>query len=161
MDLGSKESNRRMLSILFLYPSLPVAWYAVWGRMCPSPVIYLGIRPIWYIGMSHKIIIKSLTDGLNASEAIYFDKINPNHDMAFLVFLKIPSLFNIWTGWWWLLVGGRGIWCDCNKFRIKAAAISGQGLEPYVTICHDTVTRPWRVQPRSAESECAGEAGDN
>ena len=38
--------------------------------------------------------------------------------------------------------------CDVIVTRIKAAAISGQGLEPYVTICHELLQDLGRVQPR-------------
>ena len=38
---------------------------------------------------------------------------------------------------------------ECDVIvRIKAAAISGQGLEPYVTICHELLQDLGRVQPR-------------
>ena len=46
---------------------------------------------------------------------------------------------------------------ECDVIvRIKAAAISGQGLEPYVTICHELLQDLGRVQPTSAGEEQLG-----
>ena len=39
--------------------------------------------------------------------------------------------------------------CDVIVARIKAAAISGQGLEPYVTICHELLQDLGRVQAQA------------